>query len=227
MSNRFATICVLSFNRPEFLEKSIRSLRETIDYPCEVILHDDGSYPATRELIHRLSEGLDLSYVIENRGVNMGIGNAMNVCAAVAHGEYIFKADQDLVYRPHWLSTAVGILDSDPEVGTVSLFNYRHYDPKDERFNLLEDRGTHYIVDDFVSSIYGFRRKDLSRIVPIQADGNHLKLPKLAISKEDYVQNVGFGYGTSTFALPGGKTQGYSETPLLFDSHEVSMMVDD
>ncbi len=212
----FASICILSFNRPSFLRDSLTSLHMSLDYPAEIILHDDGSTRENSKQIQDLLSGQWVSYGLFNYGQNLGIANAFAVSSSLARGKYIIKADQDLVYKPGWLSKAVKIMERDPEVGCLSLFNYRHYDPDDTRFNILEDRGDHYMVDDFVSSIYLFRAVDLPKIQPIQADGNHSKLPKLAITSEDLVTNQGFGPGPSTYVLEGGGVQGHASSSLIF-----------
>jgi glycosyltransferase involved in cell wall biosynthesis len=205
---KFVSLCVLSFNRQKFLQKSLESLYATTDYPFELIVHDDGSSDSASDyLIQQYKEG-KISYLILNGGTNMGVGHAFNACVNLAHGDYIFKLDQDLEYKPNWLSKCVPILD-EIEVGAMGLFHYDH-DPVDQRKMLKEKRVGYEIHEDFVGSAVGFR-KDMLKLVgkwdsfseafaedyvwkmKLKSAGFALVLPN-----EDLVTNYGFGFGNST-----------------------------
>lgn len=170
-----------------------------LDYPAEILVNDDGSTDGSTDYILQKLKERKISWSVFNGGGNMGVGAALRNCVAVSHGYYIVKADQDLEYKPKWLSTAIAVLDRHSDVGCVSLFDYKHVSPTETRFNVTQTREDCYIVDDLVSSIYAFRRSDLVKIVPIQDDGNHQHLPLMAITKEDFVNNFGFGEATSTY----------------------------
>lgn len=135
----FATVCVLSYERYDFLLDSLATMRTEADYPLEIIVHDDGSRdPRIHELLHaQLSQGL-ISTVIENPpGHNQGQGVALNRMFSMAAGDPIVKADQDLMYHPGWLKRCVEILKGnqsrrsvcplsaeEPAIGALGLFRY-------------------------------------------------------------------------------------------------------
>ena len=153
----------------------------------------------------------------------MGIAKSIHNCLGVASGNYLFKVDADLGYRPNWLKEAVSILDH-KEVGCVGLFDYRNYDPNDGRFNKLERKENFFIVDDFVASLYGFTKDTYEKWGRfIGQDGWHNFLQTkgydLAISSRDLISNFGFGLGKSIFVeeTKGGlKPREYSQKSLTF-----------
>jgi glycosyltransferase involved in cell wall biosynthesis len=199
---RFASLCVLSYTRSELLLQCLNSLLDTLDYPAEIIVNDDAGI--NRDILIGYYKNQKISKLIVSNGKNRGVGRSFQNCLGLAEGDFIFKIDTDLIFEEKgWLSTSVRIMDTNPDIVSLSLFNYRHYDPDDKRFNILERRAECNIVDDFVSSIYCFRKEDLARITPVDDDGNHLRLTslggKLAITNKDYVINVGFGIGRSTY----------------------------
>lgn len=222
---KFASLCLLAYKRPEMLKTCLQSLHDTLDYPAEIIINFDGlegytpeEYKATQEI-----KAANFSKVIFNNGNNRGVGRSLQNCLGLAEGDYIFKIDTDLIFKTHWLTTAIAILDDNPDIGAVSLFDYLHYNPEEKRFKHLEERNDCIIVDDFVSSIFGFRKKEYidweyQTIIP--DDGLHQNFGTLAISREDYVENQGFGLGKSTYVVPDATGQPVKaktfNIPLLF-----------
>ncbi len=204
---KYASVCVLSYQRLEFLKKMMGSLL-TVDsgYNYELLIHDDGSDDEIRAYLSNLARENKISYLIQNCGKNRGIGEAVRNCFKIASGDYLIKVDADLGYKTGWLKEMVSILDN-KSVGCASLFNYRHYAPDDERFNIIGEKNNFYIVDDFVSSIYGVKRNIYEQYKDkLDTDGWHQYIKSqgydLAISKEDYVINFGFGLGNSIYVQP-------------------------
>lgn len=215
---KIASICVLAYKRPQLLQESVASLIKTLDYPCEIIINYDGV-----EMIADIMPEMFIksSKIIINRGKNRGVGRSFQNCIGVAEGDYIVKADSDIIYEPHWLSKAVKCLEKNLDIGAVGLFDYNKWDRHDERFkpenNIIGYHEDCIIVKDFVSSIYAFRAKDKELIFPVQDDGNHTKLGKLALI--DCVNNTAFGVGKSVYVTGTmenpTKTITYDE-PLIF-----------
>ena len=93
-----ASVCVLSYNRPEFLAQAIEHARDQAGYPCEVVVNDDGSrdpdvYPLLLDLLNnaRISR-----LVLQPPGHNQGVGESIRAAFGVASGEILVKLDQDL-----------------------------------------------------------------------------------------------------------------------------------
>jgi glycosyltransferase involved in cell wall biosynthesis len=108
----FATVCVLSYERPDFLRDSLATMCAGAGYPLEIIVHDDGSRdPRVHELLHEQLALGNISTVISNPpGHNQGQGVALNRMFQLAAGDPIIKADQDLMYNPGWLGCCMQVL---------------------------------------------------------------------------------------------------------------------
>lgn len=224
---KFASLCLLSYKRPEQLKNCIESLTQNTDYPYQLIVNCDTYEQVNIDYLSVLLAQGRISNLIVNSGNNRGVGRSFQSCLGVAEGDYIFKIDTDLTFEPAWLSKAIKVLENNADVGAVSVFDYNYYDPNDARFvpsnNHVEQRADCIIVNDFVSSIYGFREADLESIIglmdEVPDDGMHQEFGKMAITKENLVKNSGFGVYKSTYVsgTPEApfKTPTYSE-PLIF-----------
>lgn len=197
------SLIVLSYKRPEMLKDCIDSIRGNIDFPTEIIVGDDTSQNA--ELLLEYLKNDRISKLILNSGRNRGIGMNLQNCLGVAEGEYVLKTDADIVFQEKWAHECIGILENNPDVATLNLFNYSHYDENDTRFKITEERSDCYIVSDFVNSCYLFRKSQIPvQIIP--DDGMHgLFYGKKAITKRDLVKNVGFGIPASVYVTLNDK----------------------
>ena len=204
----YASICILSYERLDFLQKTMESLMSVDSgYPMEIIVHDDGSNVLVKNYLYKLARDKKISFLIQNAGKNLGIGEAVRKCFKVASGKYLFKLDTDLEFKENWLKEAVEILEK-PQIGSVSLLDYNNYNREDDRFKtiqVLESNGLKYkIVTDFISCLYGVKREvyDLYKD-HLDTDGWHQHIKSqgyyLAISNEDKIVNFGFGADTSIY----------------------------
>lgn len=219
-----ASLCFLAYKRPDQLRDCMLSLVRTIDYKSEIIINYDGiesmrdfpNYPASK--------------IIIAKGNNRGVGRSFQNCLGVAEGDYIFKLDTDLIFRPNWLSSTIKILDDNPDIGAVGLFDYNRQDPNDERFkpenNVIATRSDCLLVKDFVSCGYAFRRSTLNDmwVDTVPDDGFHTMIAgsnskSSLLALNDCVDNVSFGFKSVYVRVkPDGtatKTPTYSE-PLIF-----------
>lgn len=197
------SLCILAYKRQDMLKECLESIWGTIDEPVQIIVNLDGGDKENSDYLFQVLKEGRISSLILNAGQNRGVGRSLANCIGLCEGEFIFKIDTDLKFRPGWLSTACNALRNHSDIGAVSLFNYNNYDPNDGRFKTLEEVDNLYIVNDLVSSIYGFRKEDLSLSGWDQDDGFHQTLQKhrgkLAITKKDLVINQGFGVTKSTY----------------------------
>lgn len=225
MQNKFASLCVLAYKRPERLGVCLKSIKETTHYPHEIIvnLDSDDNIENSNYLYHQLVSQKNISKLILNQGENRGVGRSFANCIGMAEGDYIVKIDTDLTFSPDWLSTAISILEQNSDIGAVSLFDYRNYDPNDTRFNVIETRNDCHIVNDFVSSVYVFSKDHLSNTTNwMNDDGFHSFIQnkglKLAITLTDYVSNSGFGVTKSTYV------SGTEDHPFKTPTHNVPLL---
>jgi glycosyltransferase involved in cell wall biosynthesis len=230
--NNFASLCLLAYKRPQQLIDCIESLTKTCDYPYQLIVNLDMCDEVNFLYLSDLLRQEKISNLIVNTGNNRGVGRSFQSCLGVAEGKYIVKVDTDIVFYPQWLSTMVDILEKNPDVGVVSPFDYNKWDPSDDRFkpenNRIEERENCYIVKDFVSSIYAFRSSELGMIQlegrQIPDDGTHQRFGKMALTKENLVENKAFGVFKSTY-VSGTEDAPYKtpthDKPLIFESGRI------
>jgi glycosyltransferase involved in cell wall biosynthesis len=131
----FVSIVVSAYNRPELLARSLESLSENTDYAYELIVHDDGSQDETRALLADLcTQGIICVLISSPRGYNRGHGTAVNRAVAVSEGKYIIKVNGDDEFKPNWLSKAVAVMDTYPEIGLLHLAGYDYSWVHNSRF---------------------------------------------------------------------------------------------
>ncbi|MEO8999649.1 MAG: glycosyltransferase [Rhodanobacter sp.] len=99
------SVAVITYNWPAALELVLRALAVQTELPCEVIVTDDGSQPATRELLERIA----LHYPVRlvhlwqpDDGARMS--RARNRAIAAAQGDYIILLDGDMVAERHFIA---------------------------------------------------------------------------------------------------------------------------
>jgi dolichol-phosphate hexosyltransferase len=92
------SIIMAAYNEAETITDAVQEVLE-VDYPCEVelIVVDDGSTDATRELLARLD---DPRLRVIHHPTNLGKGAAVLSAVAVATGSHILPFDADLEYMP-------------------------------------------------------------------------------------------------------------------------------
>lgn len=123
------SIIMLSWNRREYLARSLRYFAQTIDYPAyELIVVDNGSTDGSVELLRRaVDEGVVTRLVLSP--VNLGIARGYNVGFAHADPatEFWVKLDSDiLVLSSGWLHEFVRIFREDERVGLLALHQVNH-----------------------------------------------------------------------------------------------------
>lgn len=225
---KFATCCILSYERPEFLEQMLGTMVAHAAYPMEVIVHDDGSTdPHLRRWLHELVGLGAISTLIENPpGHNQGQGIALNRMFSMAKGDYLIKLDQDLIFKPNWLRRSVDILednvkfqdekvftDEEPEIGLLGLFKYEH-DPVDYRKTLIRDQGTWEQHTHICGSGFIMPRRAWEEFGPFEersaafAEDYDMQCRvtdrhgwACGLPPEDLVENQGFGLGPSTVVV--------------------------
>ena len=239
MNPGYASLCFLSFNRPKTLREGIHSALDNAGYPCEIVVHDDGSlYEVQRELLDMLTDGLISSLVLEPCGHNEGVGRSINRAFAVATGDPVCKLDQDLTFESDWLKKAVTIVEEDDRLGMLGLFKY-HVEPV--RWQDMELKPgwsarhgiPYHYVKDFVGSAMIIPRDHLAYfgVFPEHSDAfaedveYKLLMQKhgysLGLPDEDLATNRGFGVGPSTvvtgFTDGVGQVQPIHHGPRVFN----------
>ncbi len=227
---KFATLVLLSFKRPDFLRRTLESLWANTNYPYELIVVDDGSRDECWPYLFRLLYEKKVSTVIFNAGGNMGVGTGINRGFSIGKGDYLVKLDSDLEFKKGWLTEAVRILETFPEVWILGWFKY-HHEPcraEDKYIATWERNGIKVeIHEQFVSSAMILRRGTYEQYGPFvehstgySEDVFFKKKCKeagglLGLTVEDYIHNFGFGIPYSTVVMPDYTTRPLHTQPLI------------
>lgn len=226
----YASVCLLSFNRPQLLRRTISTAIKNAGYPFELIVHDDGSDAETVEVLREFHrEGLISLLMLNAPGHNEGQGVALNRMFNAASGDPIVKLDHDMELEPDWLRRSAHLLHKNreaaererehPRIGTLGLFKY-DYDPVDHRKMFIESRMAadvkFEVVKDFVGSVLVISRLAWEEFGPFEERSPAFAEDAVwkqrvearsgwcnALFPDDLATNVGFGLGPSTVNIPG------------------------
>lgn len=227
MQAEYASICLLSFNRPKFVRRTIASAITNAEYPVELIVHDDGSDEETVEVLREFHRNEVISLLMLNApGNNEGQGVALRRMFAAATGDPIVKMDHDLEFELGWLKHCVRLLEAQrqggqgdtPRIGALGLFKYYHppVHHEDEIIDSWEDNGILWEEhEDFVGSCMVIPRDAYEEFGPF--DIRSTAFAEDAVFKQkiaaadgwcnallplDIATNFGFGLGKSTVCVP-------------------------
>jgi GT2 family glycosyltransferase len=170
MSNNFVSIIITHWAsndvRSDTMNISLVSLIKNTDYPHEIIVVDNGGSRADSQFfLDLVHEGAITTYIRNTR--NMHFGYARNQGMALAQGNYICIADNDIEYKGGWLSKCVEILEAYPEEKIYATpFDYptsKHITRY--RTGELEYKGEKYVLSMRAgSNCFVIRRKDMEEI---------------------------------------------------------------
>jgi glycosyltransferase involved in cell wall biosynthesis len=99
------SVAVITYNWPQALELVLHALAAQTELPYEVIVTDDGSGAATRELLLRLAQDYPTRLVHlwqADEGARMS--RARNRAIAAAQGDYIVLLDGDMMPERHFIA---------------------------------------------------------------------------------------------------------------------------
>ena len=113
-----ASIVMLSWNAPEFTRMAVESIRAVTRYPHEIIVVDNGSQEATRDVLAALVAEHGIRVVYNER--NLGFGQGMNVGMAHARGDVVVILNNDVLVTEGWLEDLVGALETRRTVGCTA-----------------------------------------------------------------------------------------------------------
>ncbi len=98
------TLIISTYNWPQALEQSLKSIRNQYHLPNEVIIADDGSTKETKQLIDRLKINFPVPIHhcwIEDKGFRLA--KARNEALKVAKYDYILQIDGDIILDKYYV----------------------------------------------------------------------------------------------------------------------------
>jgi glycosyltransferase involved in cell wall biosynthesis len=99
------TLVISTYNWPEALDLSLRSVAKQVAMPDEVIVTDDGSRPDTAELVRQWQARLPTPLLhVWQEDLGFRLARARNNAIAVATGDYLIFVDGDMVLHRRFVS---------------------------------------------------------------------------------------------------------------------------
>lgn len=99
------SLIISTYNREDALELVLKSVIALNDYPDEVIIADDGSGPATKELITKYQQSFPIPLLHchqEDQGFRLS--RIRNKATAMSSGECIIFIDGDMILHPSFIT---------------------------------------------------------------------------------------------------------------------------
>ena len=130
------TVIICTYNRKDFLEKSLSAYKHQTFRGFEVIVTSDGSSDGTDEFMLQFRDqaNFDLHYICqEDIGFRKSL--AANKAIRAARGKYLVFADDDMIPPPHYLEAYRKIFVAN--AGDILIFSkYLKADPREKCFSL-------------------------------------------------------------------------------------------
>lgn len=183
------SVVMPAYNRASLIVESIQSVLSQEFIDLELIIVDDGSTDATREIVLSLEDSR-IRYVYQD---NCGVVVARNTGLGLARGEYVFFLDSDDILLGNAIEKAIKVMDKHPEVAFCYGQAYL-MDEKRRIFGLRRQRGRQSYV-----------RKGIWEIEKATADGNYIPtstimVRRTCLSKVGFFDNA-FHSGSEDFEL--------------------------
>lgn len=115
------SVVIPTHNRPEMLERALRSVLAQTYQDFEVVVVDDGSAEPASRVVERLS---DQRVRVLRLDPNRGMGRARNAGIAETRGEWVAFLDDDDEWLPEKLSLQMARLDADTAPKTAVVYCY-------------------------------------------------------------------------------------------------------
>ena len=169
--DRYTSIIIASYIPDELRAKtfmtSLDSLIETTENePVEIIVVDNGGNKAiSRHLRELTDQGIIQTYIYNAKNMHFGFGR--NQGLAMAHGNYIVIADNDILYYPGWLEACWKPLEEYPlrKIYSTPIEYPTGYLKEKYDQGKLDVDGTEYNLSMRAgSNCFMIRRRDLDKI---------------------------------------------------------------
>jgi glycosyltransferase involved in cell wall biosynthesis len=110
------SVIVPTYNRRPLLEQTLQSLRSQDYGNYEVLVCDDSSTDDTFEFLTALQSEWEGLKVFRNEK-NLNFNGTLQRLFSLAQGDFIGMQHDHDIYKPHFLSTMIGLLLSNPKAG--------------------------------------------------------------------------------------------------------------
>ncbi|RIW16988.1 glycosyltransferase family 2 protein [Algoriphagus lacus] len=117
MESELVSIVIPCYNQAQYLEQTVQSALASDYRPLEILIVNDGSKDNSLALAQKLSAENELIRVIDQK--NSGVASARNKGISEAKGKYILPLDGDDLISENYISEAIQVVKTNPEVKVV------------------------------------------------------------------------------------------------------------
>ena len=186
------SLIISTYNWPEALKLCLKTVLHQTQYPCEVIIADDGSTDKTSDMIKELQPEFQIPIIHiwhEDKGFRKTI--IMNKAVKAATGDYIIQIDGDILIHPYFIEDHLSVAEPGYFIrGGRSLINalktkffLRRVTFQPQKYNLIKSN----------NKFNGFRSPLLSKLYSgVSEDVTHVKGCNMAYWKEDFIAVNGY-----------------------------------
>lgn len=95
------SIVITTHKALDYLKLCVQSILDDGEAGTEIVIYADGSGPETREYLESLARELEAERLVYRyEAQNVGISRATNRAAELAHGEWLYFVNDDMVFAP-------------------------------------------------------------------------------------------------------------------------------
>ena len=146
MNGPIVSVCCITYNQENYIKDAVEGfLIQNIDFPIEIIIHDDASTDRTAEIIRQYEKGnpnLIRGIFQEENQFSKGIVNVLKHIYGEARGKYIALCEGDDYWTdPLKLQKQVDFMEAHPECSMCChrvLYKYQNHEEKNHLFPDLE-----------------------------------------------------------------------------------------
>ena len=172
------SVCIPTYNRPEFLKQAIESVLAQTFSDYELIISDNASADTTTAVI---SSFKDRRIIHIRKEKNIGLVDNWNNCLSAAKGQYITIFHDDDHMLPDNLTFKIEALDRNERAGMI----HSNFHIIDENGSITQENAHFIKSQDIVETGASFLRKSLLGYNPINVSS-------VVIRKECYDKLGGF-----------------------------------
>ena len=131
------SIGLVTWNSADVLERCLEAIRAQTHVPLELLVVDNGSQDATRDILAR-SQGLTQRILLDR---NTGYSAAHNLAIRRARGEYYLSLNPDVFMSASFVATLVAAISANPRYGAATGKLLRADDPR-----LIDSAGIYLVA---------------------------------------------------------------------------------
>lgn len=190
MKSSNVTVIIPCYNDGIYLKQAMDSLISQTLKAVEIIIVDDGSDKATKEILGKFSYANTKIITQENQGLSKARNNGI----ALSETDYVLTLDADDHFEPTFIEKAVKVLEQNEKIGVVGCY-FRWFNEENDNLRVINTTGGE--AKDFLFGNKGIANSLFRRICWEQVGGYD---EKMVHGYEDWefwiaITSLGWEYG--------------------------------